>query len=138
MSPHERLHASVEHVVPFHDCDPLGIVWHGNYYKYFEMARTELLAPRGLEGPALLETGYRLFVVQSSCKHLAPLRYRDRVRITATLIDQDVRLNVGFEVARLGDTAKVCATGKTVLAAVDADHELQFELPPALRERLAP
>ena len=32
----------VELEVPFHDIDGLGIVWHGNYFKYFELARTEL------------------------------------------------------------------------------------------------
>ena len=28
----------------FHDLDPMQIVWHGNYMRYFETARTALLA----------------------------------------------------------------------------------------------
>ncbi|MDH3602364.1 MAG: hypothetical protein OEU26_22345, partial [Candidatus Tectomicrobia bacterium] len=24
--------------VPFHDVDMMGVVWHGHYYKYFELA----------------------------------------------------------------------------------------------------
>ena len=29
-------------VVPFFDLDPMQVVWHGHYYKYMELARTEL------------------------------------------------------------------------------------------------
>ena len=38
----------VELEVPFHDVDMLQLVWHGHYYKYFELARTQLLRQRGL------------------------------------------------------------------------------------------
>lgn len=36
---------SAEYVVevPFFDLDPMHIVWHGNYVKYFEEARCQLL-----------------------------------------------------------------------------------------------
>jgi acyl-CoA thioester hydrolase len=30
----------VELDVPFHDVDLQRVVWHGHYYKYFEVART--------------------------------------------------------------------------------------------------
>ena len=38
-------HASfeIEHKVAFYELDPMQIVWHGNYYKYFEDARSALL-----------------------------------------------------------------------------------------------
>ena len=43
----QRLHeTSVEIEVPFHDVDALRIVWHGHYYKYLELARTQLLRSR--------------------------------------------------------------------------------------------
>ena len=28
--------------IPFHDLDPMNIVWHGNYIKYLEQARCEM------------------------------------------------------------------------------------------------
>ena len=34
---------STEIEVPFYDIDPMDIVWHGNYIKYFEVARCALL-----------------------------------------------------------------------------------------------
>ena len=35
--------------VPFHDLDPLQIVWHGNYLKYFDIARFGLFKQAGLD-----------------------------------------------------------------------------------------
>ncbi len=46
--------------LPFHDLDPMRVVWHGNYMKYFEIARDGLtLAPfrtirPKLSGPSAL------------------------------------------------------------------------------------
>ena len=38
-----RFTAEVELTVPFHDVDMMGVVWHGNYFRYFEIAREALL-----------------------------------------------------------------------------------------------
>ena len=34
--------ADVEIEIPFHDVDGMWIVWHGHYYKYFEIVRAAL------------------------------------------------------------------------------------------------
>src|SRR5690606_75173 len=79
-----RLHeTSVELEVPFHDVDALRIVWHGHYLKYFEIARTALLRARGLDAGDLVGARYQLVVVESHCRHGAPLRYGDRIRVSA-------------------------------------------------------
>ena len=33
--------------VPFYDLDPMNVVWHGNYVKYLEVARCDLLSKIG-------------------------------------------------------------------------------------------
>ena len=35
--------------VPFHDLDPLQVVWHGNYFKYFDIARFGLFEKAGID-----------------------------------------------------------------------------------------
>ena len=35
-------------------CDPLGVVWHGHYFKYLELARIAMLTPLGLDGKELV------------------------------------------------------------------------------------
>jgi acyl-CoA thioester hydrolase len=38
-----RFTTEVEITIPFHDVDMMGVVWHGNYFRYFEIAREALL-----------------------------------------------------------------------------------------------
>ena len=42
--------------VPFFDADPMQIVWHGNYLKYFDIARSELFDALGIDLFAFLES----------------------------------------------------------------------------------
>ena len=37
------LQATVMLTVPFHDADPAGVAWHGNYFRYFDEARCAML-----------------------------------------------------------------------------------------------
>ena len=42
----------------FHDCDPMHVVWHGNYFKYFEVARCALLDKLGHNYTQMRAAGY--------------------------------------------------------------------------------
>jgi acyl-CoA thioester hydrolase len=42
------LKSSVQLKVRFNECDPLQIVWHGNYLKYFEDAREDFCLQNGI------------------------------------------------------------------------------------------
>ena len=130
-----RLETSLEVEVPFHDCDPLGVVWHGHYYKYMELARCRMLTPIGLDGPELLATGYRLYVIESKCRYAYPLRYRDRVRVTAWLKDVENRIMVAFELFNLTANRRT-ARAHTALATTDSDGNLLLETPRALLDRI--
>ena len=55
------MHELVEEITlapAFHDCDPMQVVWHGNYFKYFEIARCALLQRYDYDYPQMQESGY--------------------------------------------------------------------------------
>lgn len=134
--PAERfLETRVELEVPFHDVDPLGVVWHGHYYKYLELARTVLLSSRRLDGQELLETGYRFYIVDARCRYIHPLRYRDKVVVTAWLKEWEHRLVVVYEVHNR-TTGRRSARAQTTLATVDHEGSLLLDTPRALLDRL--
>jgi acyl-CoA thioester hydrolase len=126
---------SVELEVPFHDCDPLGIVWHGHYYKYLEVARTKMLTPLRLDGEELLETGYRFYVIESRCRHTFPLFYRDRVRVDAWIREYENRLFVSFEVYNVTRDRRA-ARAHTIMAVTDADGNLLLATPREIVSRI--
>lgn len=125
----------IELEVPFHDVDPLGVVWHGHYYKYLELARTQLLRSRGLDAGELIGKRYRFYVIESKCRHAFPLRYGERARVTAWVRDTRHRVLIAYEVRNLTQ-ARRSARASTVLATVDAENNLLLETPDEIQRRL--
>ena len=131
-----RLHETrIESEVAFHDVDSMRIVWHGHYYKYFELARTKLLRERGLDAGELIGKKYRFYVIESRCRHSFPLHYGERARICAWVRDKRHRVMIQFEVTNL-DHDRRAARGFTALATVDADHNLLLETPDEIQRKL--
>jgi len=68
--------------VYYADTDALGVVYHANYLRYFELARTESLRQLGFELPSLLvEYGVQFAVVHAAVKYHKPARLDDELRI---------------------------------------------------------
>lgn len=124
-----------EGTVPFHDCDPLAIVWHGHYYKYLEIARTKLLAGYRLDVPDFIALGHALVVIESRCRYAWPLRYGERFVVEAWLVDWDMRLQVAYEIRNL-DAGRRSAKAWTTLVCTDADRNMLLETPAPIRERI--
>jgi len=132
----ERLReVSVEHEIPFHDVDALQIVWHGHYFKYFELARTALLRSCGLDAHELVGTPYRFVVIDARCRHVFPLRYGERARISAWFRDFSRRIMIGYELENLTHGRR-SARGYTALATLDGSGNLLLNTPSEIAERI--
>ena len=64
------LTAEVEIEIPFHDCDPMQVVWHGNYARYIEVARCELLRKFDYDYLAMDDSGYLWPIVDMRIKYI--------------------------------------------------------------------
>ncbi len=64
--PRRLLHAMT---VAFRDCDPMGVLWHGNYLAYCEAARDALGARIGFGIERLIALGWFAPVVRSQVWH---------------------------------------------------------------------
>ena len=127
----------IEHKVAFYELDPMQIVWHGNYYKYFEDARSALLRSRGVDLFDFYKKSRCVFpIIKTATKHIYPLRYGDEFICRATVAECREKLVVDFEL-RLKQDGKVCVKARTEQVAVQMpEGELQFELPAAIRSAL--
>ncbi|MBK7948123.1 MAG: acyl-CoA thioesterase [Deltaproteobacteria bacterium] len=125
----------VSTTIPFHDCDPLGIVWHGRYLEYFELARAALFVGFGLDVPEIRDLGYRMYVVDVRCRYTHPLAYGETAEITARLKAARPLIRVVYTV-RNATRGRTSARGHVVLATTDAAGSLFYETPDAIFERL--
>lgn len=122
--------------VAFHDVDALQVVWHGHYYKFFELARTALFRTCKLDVHEMIDLDYRFVVIESKCRHSFPLRYGDRFRVSAWFKDVEYRLHIAFEVENLS-AGRRSARGHTMLATLDAAGNLLMGTPRSILDRLS-
>jgi len=128
--------ASLQLRVPFYDVDMFQIVWHGNYLKYFDLARQELFLKSGLAIPRNLEKYYIFPVIRTSVKYLYPLKFNDEFICSAQAREAKVKLLIDFEVRLLGD-GRLCATGRSEHAAVRMpEMEMEFRIPEDVEKAL--
>lgn len=73
--------------VRYHDCDPMGIVYHGHYAKLFEIGRAEAFRKHGFSYPKIEALGYAMPVVEMNIKYLRPARFDELIDVK-TVIDE--------------------------------------------------
>lgn len=104
--------------VAFADTDAMGVVWHGNYLRWFEMARTELMRPTELPYPALVGRGIHLPVIEALVRYRRPARYDDLLIVRIGRIHvSGVRLRIDY---RIECATALIVEGHTVHAFTDA------------------
>ncbi len=122
--------------VPFHDLDPMMIVWHGNYLKYFDRARFALFETAGIDlYKYMVEKQYVFPITRTSTKHILPLQPNNEFTCKATVTEARYKIAMDFEIRR--SNGEVCTRGKSEQVAVKMpDMELEFEIPIAIQRAL--
>jgi acyl-CoA thioester hydrolase len=93
--------AEAEITVEFFECDPLRVVWHGNYLNYFEVGRRKLLEKIGYDYGEMEKSGYAFPVIDVYAKYPGSLRYKDRALVKAVLAEYENRLRIKFEIRNI-------------------------------------
>jgi acyl-CoA thioester hydrolase len=122
--------------VRYAETDQMGIAYHGNYFAWFEVGRTDLLRALGLTYRELESEGLRLPVIGIEARFLRPARYDDILDIHTRLASwAGARMAFDYSVLLEGVEEPI-ATASTSHAAVDPRGRPR-RLPEALRRRLA-
>src|SRR5512141_1787198 len=74
--------------VIYGDTDQMGVVYYGNYLRYFEAGRNEFIRARGLRYRDFEERfGLRLPVAEAQVRYRAPARYDDLISVETSLAE---------------------------------------------------
>ena len=131
----KNIEAEVDIKIPFHDVDSIGIVWHGHYTKYFEIARSALLAKYNYDVDQMIESGYGWPVIELKARYINALKYNMEIRIKAQLVELEHSLMVSYLIFDK-ETGKKYCKGHTVQVAIDMEEkEMQLESPNIIFER---
>jgi len=107
--------------VRYAETDKMGVVYHANYFVWFEVGRTDLLRSAGWTYKEMEAEGLSLPVIEAHCEYKQPARYDDELEIrVAAELASPARVKFSYEVVRLSD-ALTLVTGHTVHATIDRD-----------------
>lgn len=120
----------------FYDLDPMNVVWHGNYVRYFEVARCALLQQIDYDYPQMRDSGYAWPVVDLRVKYVRPLVYGQSMIVRASIVEWENRLKIDYEI-RDAASGQRLTKGYSIQVAVDmASQEMLYVCPPVLLEKL--
>ncbi len=121
----------------FYDLDPMDVVWHGNYARFLEQARTELMEKIGYSFKEMRDSGYLWPIVDFRIKYVRPIRFGREFSVEATVMEYENRLRIDYRI-RDQETGEVLTKASTIQVAVLAESgELCLECPAALTDKLS-
>jgi acyl-CoA thioester hydrolase len=111
--------------VRYAETDQMGVVYHSNYFIWFEIGRVELMRQLGFSYRDMERSdGLFITVVDARCRYKAPARYDDEVIVHTHL--KNVRESVvhfGYELARAED-GQLLAEGETTHIVTDEQMKM--------------
>jgi len=117
------------------DTDAMGIVYHTNYIRWFEIGRTELFREIGILYTEVESAGYNLPLTQVYCHYHTPARFDDIV-IVETEIAYLKHASLKFEYCLRSEEHKKSFTeGYTVHACTDRNGRI-IRIPPMVSDKI--
>ena len=115
--------------VRYAETDQMGVVYHSNYFIWFEIGRVDLLRSLGFTYRDMeTQDGCFIAVVDARCRYKSPARYDDEIVVRTYLKNvRESLIHFGYEVLRPGDNT-LLAEGETTHIVTDAQMKKR-ELP---------
>ena len=107
--------------VRYGDTDKMGYVYHANYFRWFEVGRSEMFRSLGIPYKSIESKGFFLPVSEMHCKFNGPSQYDD-ILLIETSIDKRYRAGMKFDYQIFSeDGKKRLANGYTKHACMDTN-----------------
>lgn len=123
--------------VQFYDLDPMNVVWHGNYIKYLETARCDLLSKIGYDYDNMREDGIAYPVATMDLKFIKPCTFNQKLRVVSSVEEIEPCLIIKYMIYD-ALTGEKLFKAKTMQICIDVhSKESVYSAPERLKEKLA-
>src|SRR5690242_8963805 len=108
--------------VRYAETDQMNVVYHANYFVWFEVGRVEFLRQLGFSYKDMeLQDSCHIAVVDARCRYKAPARYDDEVIVRTHLKNvRESLVHFGYELSRKED-GLLLAEGETTHVVIDRE-----------------
>ena len=121
--------------VRYGETDQMGVVYHGNYASYFEIARTEWLRNLGVTYKELENKGIMLPVISLFFTFIKSAKYDDVLTITVILKKKPL-VKIEFDYEIYNQKKEKISVGNSVLAFMDMKTNKPLRCPNYILEKL--
>jgi len=124
--------------VRYAETDQMGVVYHSNYFQYFEVGRAEAIRQMKITYSDMEKMGIIMLVVELQCRYLRPALYDNLLTIKTTLNELPVHHKIVFHQEVFNENEELLATGNITLYFMDAASKKKTKMPEPLFEKLFP
>ncbi|MDT0644494.1 thioesterase family protein [Zunongwangia sp. F363] len=121
--------------VRYAETDQMGVVHHGNYAQYLEIARIDWLETLGISYKKMEGNGIMLPVYELNCKFLVPATFDENLKIE-TRLKEKPGVKISFDYSIFNEQEKLITTASTVLVFMDAKTKKPVRCPAFILEKL--
>lgn len=122
--------------VRYAETDQMGIVYHSNYFLYFESARAEAIRELGFTYAGMEKAGVIMPVANVHCRYLRPALYDDLLTIKTTLKELPLHHKIEFHHEVCNEKKELLAAGRIILHFMEAKTMKPTTMPAQLLEKL--
>ena len=122
--------------VQFYDLDPMNVVWHGNYVKYLEEARCDMLNKLGYTYEEMRKDGCAYPVATMEMKYIKPCVFNQVIKVVSTVVEVEPCLIIKYTIYD-NETGEKLFKAKTMQICVDIEtRKSVYTTPPNLKKMI--
>ena len=124
--------------VRYAETDQMGVVYHSNYFPYFESARAESIRQLGFTYADMEMMGVIMPVIDVHCRYLRPAKYDDLLTVKTILKELPVHHKIEFHHEVYNEQNELLAIAKIILYFMEARTMKRTTMPKTWLDKLQP
>jgi acyl-CoA thioester hydrolase len=117
--------------VRYAEIDQMGVVYHGNYFAYFEASRGDAIRALGMSYADIEAMGVLMVVVKLDCKYLRPIKYDELITVTTIMSKIPTSHEIKFINEIYNETGSLAAVANIYLYCMDKTTYTKVNAPKA-------
>ena len=122
--------------VRYAETDQMGVVYHSNYFLYFEVARVESFRQLGIRYADMEKDGLIMPVVDVHAKYVRPALYDDLLTIKTYIKEVPHHHKVEFHHEVFNEKEELLCVGKIILYVMERNGMKKTAVPEALKKKI--
>jgi len=121
--------------VRYAETDQMGVVYHGNYPQYLEIARIDWLESLGISYKNMEEEGIMLPVFELNLKYHRPITFNENIKIE-TRLRESPNVKIIFEYSIYNEAGEKVTSASSILVFMDSKTRKPMRCPKYILDKL--